>query len=210
MDRIRKVIHSLTSGFLWLFVLAPILGVSGWSFFWIAEHWGAPWFVAIAVSTCFDGAALLMASYSVRYAEEGLSGSGPRTVVRLIVGAGVFIQTFHAHLDHEPPGGIVLWGSLPVISMLVYETHVHWIRRKALSRRGHAYPTPLPSFGAATWILFPWTTLTFLREIVEGRRRALAGRILSENDAPAQVPAQARPEPARIRSDPISDRKSVV
>jgi hypothetical protein len=57
--------------------------------------------------------------------------------------------------------------------MLVYEIHIRWEKRKALARAGSVYPSPLPSFGMMTWILFPFSTINQLRDITLARRAAL-------------------------------------
>ncbi len=170
---IRRAVQAVARSFLWLVVLVPILGVSAYSLYYIGRYFGAPWFIAIAFSTCFDGVALLAAGYSVRYAQAGLSGGFPRSIVRIFALIAAFLQTFHARIGHELPGAWILWASLPVGAVLVYEIHIRWERRKALARAGSIYPAPLPQFGLMSWLLFPLSTLNQLREITLARRTAL-------------------------------------
>lgn len=170
---VRRALRAFVSSFLWLAVLTPILAVSAYSLYWVARHFGVPWYFAIAMSTCFDGVALLAADYSVKYAQAGLSGSWPRSVVRIFALTAAFLQTYHAKLGHEPTGGWVLWAALPIGAVTVYEIHIRWERRKALARSGSIYPAPLPSFGIVTWLLFPFSTLDKMRDIVQARRTAL-------------------------------------
>jgi hypothetical protein len=160
-------------GFLWLAVLGPILGVSAFSMFYVARYLGAPPWIAICASTCFDGVALLCADYSLRYAQAGLSGSAPRTVVRIFALLGAYVQTLHARIGGGPPGSWVFWASLPIGAVTVYEVHIRFERRKALARSGVHYPAPLPAFGLVTWALFPINTLKSLREIVGKRKEAI-------------------------------------
>ena len=80
---VRLAIKRVVGGFLWLVVLVPILGVSAYSLYFIGRYLGAPPYIAIAFSTCFDGVALFAARKSVDYAQAGLSGSFPAPVVRL-------------------------------------------------------------------------------------------------------------------------------
>jgi len=170
---IRTTIRRIVGGFLWLVVLVPILGVSAYSLYYIGRYLGAPWYIAIAFSTCFDGVALFAARKSVDYAQAGLSGSFPKFVVRLFALTAAFLQTLHVRINHEPRAAAILWASLPIGAMLVYEIHIRWERRKALARAGSIYPAPLPSFGFMTWVLFPMSTTNQLREIALARRGAL-------------------------------------
>lgn len=160
-------------GFLWLAVLGPILGVSAWSMYYVAQYLGAPPAVAICASTCFDGVALLCADYSLRYAQAGLSGSVARTVVRLFALLGAYVQTLHAKIGGGPQGSWLFWASLPVGAVTVYEVHIRFERRKALAQAGVHYPAPLPAFGLVTWALFPIKTYQSLREIVGKRKDAI-------------------------------------
>jgi len=188
MNRLRRAISAIVGGFLWLVVLVPILGVSAYSLYYIGRYLGAPWYIAIAFSTCFDGVALFAARKSVDYAQAGLSGSFPKFVVRLFAFGAAYLQTLHVRINHEPRAAGLLWASLPIGAMLVYEMHIRWERRKALARAGVAYPSPLPSFGLMAWLLFPLSTLNQLRDITKARRGALvtvANRVVLDFQAQA-------------------------
>jgi len=170
---VAKTTHGLISKSLWLCVLVPILAVSAYSLYYVARHLGVPPWIAWSMSTCFDGVALLAADYSLKYAQEGMSGSGPRTVVRVFALLAAFVQTMHARIGEQPPGSWVLWASLPIGAVTVYEIHIRWERRKALARAGWSYPAPLPAFGLATWVLFPVKSVEGLRAIVGKRKDAI-------------------------------------
>lgn len=164
---------SWASRFLWLLVLTPVLAISGYSLFYVARHLGVPAPFALGMSTVFDGGAILCADYSLKYAQEGLSGSVPRTAVRILALIGAYVQTFHARLGGELSGAWVLWASLPLVAVTIYEIHLRWERRKALAAAGVIYPASLPAFGLATWVLFPFKTIGALRTIVGDRREAM-------------------------------------
>jgi Lsr2 protein/uncharacterized protein DUF2637 len=207
------------SRLLWLVVLAPVLVISGYSLFWVARSLGVPPSIAIGMSTCFDGAALLCANYSLKYALDGLSGSAPRAAVRVFALVGAYIQTLHARIGHEPPGSAVLWASLPIIAVIVYEVHIRWERRKALARAGVAFPAPLPAFGIVSWVLFPLKTLTSMRNIVGKRGDAVTNAAANIFIVPANEPSNttltansaseppslpSQPRPVRISAKPIT------
>jgi hypothetical protein len=173
MARLQRFIASAISRFIWLLVLAPILGLSAYSLYWVGRHFGVPPLIAITISTCFDGAALKSADYSLKYAQKGMSGTLPRTFTRILAVTSAFLQTFHARLAGEPPGAWVLWASLPVIATVLYEIHLRLERFKALARTGNVYPAPLPQWGLASWALFPLKTYHSARDIVIARTNAL-------------------------------------
>lgn len=220
-NAIKRALLAFVSGSLWIVVLVPILGVSGYSLYFVTRWLGAPWYVAASVSTCFDGVALLAADYSLKYAQEGLAGTMPRFVVRVFALLGSGLQTLHARIGHEPPGSWVLWAALPWGAVLVYEIHIRWARRKALAKAGHIYPKPLPSFGLVTWVLFPFSTLDELRKVVKDRRVALVraaqtARLVDVTDAQPlprvvkrkeaaprpEAAADPAPEPATMQEQP--------
>lgn len=163
---------------LWALVLSVILIIGGYSLYVIARHQGVPPLIALGMSTVFDGTAILAAKYSVRYAEEGLNGSFPRTVVRVFALLTAYIQTFHAITKDGLSKSWILWASLPIAAMLVYEIHIRWAKRGALIAGGSAYATPLPAFGLISWILNPLVTFGAFRQVVESRREAILAKAL--------------------------------
>jgi hypothetical protein len=206
--------------FIWLLVLVPILGVSAYSLFWVARHFGVPPYIAIFMSTCFDGAALVGADYSLKYAQKGMSGSKPRIFVNCLALVSAFLQTFHARLAGEPPGAWLMWASLPVIAAVLYDIHIHYERRKAQARAGSIYPSPLPKYGIIRWILFPLSTLRDLRDIVVARSSALqivaltlAEEFKREARAVRNVRERIEPapaEPASSGAEPVQERTAEV
>lgn len=181
--RNAKRADKLVNRSLWLVVLGVILTISAYSFYVIARKLGVPPIIAIGVSTCFDGVTLLAANYSVRYTADGLSGSFPRAVVRIAALLTAYLQTFHAITKDGYSKSWVIWASLPIAAMVVYEIHIRWAKRKALINGNATFPAPLPSFGFITWCLFPRDTLANLRQVVERRRQA----VLAHSLAHAQI-----------------------
>ncbi len=138
------------------------------------RHLSVPPLFAAGMSTAYDGTALVLAGLALRHAQAGLSGAAPRTWVWAFAGVSAWLNAQHVPLGHEPRAAIVGWAALPIAAVVVFDLNTRWERRKALSRAGRAYPTPLPSFGALTWLLFPFSTLDALRVTVKERREALA------------------------------------
>jgi len=200
---LRRFLRVAYSRFLWLIVLVPTLGVSAYSFYWVGTHFGVPPLIAIFISTCFDGSALVAADYSLKYAEKGMSPTKPQAFVRVVALTSAFLQTFHAKLAGEPRGAWVMWAALPVIAVVLYDIHISFERRKALARSGQVYPAPLPKWGLASWSLFFLSTLNALRDVTLARREALKTVAL-------QVASDFRREADRTRNtreriEPVAD-----
>jgi hypothetical protein len=197
--------------FLWLIVLSVVLSVSAYSLYFVARHFGVPPIFAAAMSTCFDGAALIMADLSLRYVQSGRSGTSARVAVWAFAGLSAYLQTFHVRLGgHEPPGGLVMWASLPIIAVTLYELHARFDRRKALASSGSIYPSPMPQWGINTWMYFPLSTLNAKRELILARRGALSAaanvvvdefirestKVRNTRERPERASEPARSEPA--------------
>lgn len=165
-------------GALWLLILVPLLAVSAYSLYYVARHLGVPRVFAVCFCACFDGVALLCAHYSLLYAQEGLSGSFPRTVVRIAALVAALVQTLHVTYGHENRLAILVWASLPISAVTVYEVHIRWERRKALAKAGQIYPAPVPSFGLLTWLMFPFKAWSAMREVVGKRKDAVLNHAL--------------------------------
>jgi hypothetical protein len=200
-----RVVKAIANRSLWLIVLVPILAVSGYSLFYVARYLGVPPPFAVVMSTCFDGTALIAAEYSLRYAQVGLSGSGPRAVVRIFALIAAWLQTLHARIGHEPPGAWALWAALPIAAVVVYDIHIRWERRRALANAGVIYPAPLPAFGLSTWVLFPFASLGGLRGIVERRKNAIIAN--AERRLPVTIQGEIVKEPVkeRVVKEPAKD-----
>jgi hypothetical protein len=218
-SRLGAALRIAYTRFIWLLVLVPILGVSAYSYYWVARHFGVPPGIAIFFSTCYDGAALVGADYSLKYAQKGMSGSKPRAFVNCLALVSAFLQTFHARLAGEPPGAWIMWASLPVIAVVLYDIHIHYERRKAQARSGSIYPSPLPKYGIVRWFLFPLGTLSDLRDIIVARSRALqtvaltladefqreARSVRNVRERIEPAPADPALEPAELQQERMPD-----
>ena len=203
----RDRFSALIARFRHLAVLGMILAMSGYSLYSVMRHFGMPPVFAIGTSTCLDGAALIFADYSLRYIQDRMSGALPRILIYVFASVSAWMNSLHAFTGHWNRLTIPFWAGLPFTAVAIFEVHRRWERRKALSRAGKAYPLPLPSFGASTWILFPFSTLGFLRGIVMERRRVLAESLLREvieSPMPAIAESVAKHEMPSARVIPIT------
>jgi hypothetical protein len=159
----------------WLIVMSASLGFSTWSLFWIARHWGAPIPAAAIVSLFFDGAAILCADYSLKYARTGDSGFIPQCGVFTLAGLSAYLNSQHAALNHNPGPARILYAAPPIVAVVIYEFHVRWERRRALRSTGRI-PEAMPVFGRYAWFLFPGRTLGVLRSITKTRLNVIKVR----------------------------------
>lgn len=209
MDRLKAA----WQGWLWLIVMVPVIGIAAYSLYYVARHLGVPPLFAIGMSTCFDGAALLLAGHSLKYAQEGVSGARDRFWVVVFAGISCYLQAMHSRIGHEPPGSWLLWAALPLVAVVVFDSHHRLARRKALAKAGRIFPAPLPSFGLVSHLLFPLATLNSFRGIVRQRWEAVAlvansqsPTITGREPTPSRaIPAPNAPEPARNGGIPASN-----
>ena len=152
----------------WLIVMSAALGFSTWSLYYIARHYGAPAPAAVVVSMFFDGAAVLCADYSLKYARTGDSGFIPQLGVFTLAGLSAYLNSQHAQLNHDPSAARILFAAPPIVAVVIYEFHVRWERRRALRNSGRI-PAVMPVFGRYAWFLFPLRTIKVLRSITAGR-----------------------------------------
>jgi hypothetical protein len=178
----------------WSIVLGVVLSISGYSFYVIARHFAVPPLIAIGMSTVYDGSAMLAASYAVKYAEKGLSGTVPRMAVRIFAGTAAYLQTFHARMTHQPNGAWVLWASLPVIAAILYEIHLRFVKREALIAGGSTYASPAPAFGTLSWCIYPRDTYDALKQVVVRRKDAILQHALRRTEVIAAVEPVRRPQ----------------
>ena len=186
--RQATVMHKFISRSLWAIILIPILAVSAYSLYVVARYFGVPPIIAIAMSTCFDGVALLCANYSIRYAEQGLNGTVPRMAVRLFALLGAYVQTFHARIGgNSLSGSWILWASLPIAAVVVYEVHIRWAKREALIAANATFTAPRPEFGTLTWVMYPAETWNALRNVIGVRKDAITRHALASPQIVAAV-----------------------
>ena len=161
--------------FAWLIILACALGISGWSLFYVARHEGAPIPVALVVSACVDGAALVCADLAMDAMTKGYSAAAPRLAVWIFAGAGAWLNSYHAIIAHESSFVRVLWAVPSITAVVVYEFRSRSIRQGVLTKQ-HKNTPPLPTMGALSWLLFPRETFTSTRKLVAYQRRRMLER----------------------------------
>ena len=168
-----------TSG--WLIILGAVLSMSSYSLFFVGRHIGVPTPFALIGSACFDGVALLSATYSLRYAELGMIGTGPRMAVFAFGALSATLNAFHAVIGHEPYFAIAWWIGPPIAAVVVLEFHLRWTRRIALMTHGLIAKSYRP-LGRRVWVDHPFEAFRTRRAISAERLRQV-----TEEEAPTYV-----------------------
>jgi hypothetical protein len=135
---------SLTSS-IWVAVVIITLALSNWSLFAVGRHYGLPIVLAAVLSVPFDGAALVCADISLKYAREhGANGAGPRSAVTILAGLSAWLNSLHATLLHVGMPAHVMYAVPPLVALFLFEAHTRYERRGAL-----------PILGAFIWSRHP-------------------------------------------------------
>lgn len=164
--RSRLSLEKLINSIGWLVVVGSALTLSAWSLYWVGRRYGLPIPLAILVSAAFDGAGIVSADLTLKYARtHGDSGFGPRLGVLTLAGMSAYLNMQHAILAHDPFAARVLYSVPPITAVTMFELHSRYERRAALKRAGRVAPA-LPAFGRNAWLLFPLRTLRVSRQIV--------------------------------------------
>jgi hypothetical protein len=176
----------------WLAVLVPALGMSCWSLFYVARSWGVPPWIAVGVSACFDGLAIVAADLALRYARtHGDSGLGARLTMLAAMAVSAYLNSQHAAIVGAPWPARVLYAGPPVAACLAFELSMRYQRRGALRAAGRVAPA-MPVFGRAAWALFPVRTTRALRAVVARKIERVEAEAAGRDLRPVLAPAEAR------------------
>lgn len=173
MKKSRKSALEFAVNSVWFIVVISALALSAYSLYWIGIHYGVPQPLAIIISTCFDGAAVVAGDISLKWARtHGDSGFASRIALFMFAGASMFLNVQHGIILHDSRAACILYGAPPFIAVTVLELHTRYERRSALQRAGRVAKA-LPPVGKWTWIFHFSSTLQTLSLITKHRLAAL-------------------------------------
>ena len=108
--------------------------------------------------------------------------------VRVFALIGAYVQTFHARIGGNAlSGSWILWASLPIAAVVVYEVHIRWAKREALIAANATFTAPRPEFGTLTWVMYPAETWNALRDVIGVRKDAITRHALASPQIVAAV-----------------------
>src|SRR5271165_732391 len=154
MERIERIF----SGFWWLLIVVPAIGISTWSLAYLAYHLGGlPIILAGGVSACYDGGAIgafyISLQWQRKYESSGLSA---QLAALLFAASSFYLNWNHGALMGYPIAVRYLLAMPSVIALITLELWLRFLHRGTLKR-------PVPKPEAMAWVLFPWQSLKNLR-----------------------------------------------
>lgn len=162
-------------------VLVVSLMLSWWSLYTLAvEFYGLPKWLAAGVSIAFDGAALFVADLASKYARSEDSGLATKLATYVFVVASVYLNIEHAILLGFGTPGIVLLGSPPVASAILFELYLRFVHRNEMRSQG-LVAKRMPVFGKLAWIMFPGQTLKGFRNVIFYRLNETVTEVTGES-----------------------------
>lgn len=153
----KQVLERIFSGFWWLLVVAPAIGISTWSLAWLAMHYGVPQFLAYSVSACYDGGAIaafyISLQWQIKYKSSGLSA---QLAAILFAGSSFYLNWNHGVLIGYPIPVRYLLAMPSIVALITLELWLRFMHRGSIVK-----PVPKPELMA--WLLFPRQSLINLR-----------------------------------------------
>ncbi|MEV5915726.1 hypothetical protein AB0M00_43450 [Streptomyces chartreusis] len=166
-------------------VMAAALSVGTWSIYTLLTVvFHAPKGIALLGCGMFDGAALLFARLSQKYAVTTDSGIAPRFAMLLMVATSSWINWQHGQLEGWGTVGSVILASAPAVAEIAFEMWHRYEHRATLRRLGRVAQT-LPVLGKWAWLMHPMRSRKTIdahikaalteHEAVADRREEVAG-----------------------------------
>lgn len=136
-------------------VLVTALAISWWSMATMAMNdFGLPNWLAYAVSTAYDGAALFVAVIAMEYSKTEDSGFMARVTTAGFIGLSAWLNLQHAQMMDLNAAGQVFYAAPAISAGLLFEVMLRFENRQQLRNSGRIAKA-LPAYGRLTWLRFP-------------------------------------------------------
>lgn len=139
-------------------------------------QFGLPTVLSIGVSLAFDGAAILSASLSIKYAKTADSGLMTELATFAFIATSVYITVQHAILADYGVVGMVMFGAAPVIVGIVLKLYLNFLTRQARKEAGRIVER-LPVAGTLTWLRYPKESFKLMSVAMQNRLIKAADRV---------------------------------
>ncbi|MCF3101442.1 hypothetical protein IPZ58_07590 [Streptomyces roseoverticillatus] len=184
------------------FIGAAAAGITGWSLYVIARHYGVPKFLALGTAAVFDGAAMACLYLAGQAVRERRSALGPLLATLGMASVSVYLNKLHADLIHGGRGAFLLF-AMPTVVLLILAGLSWSAQRARLRAQDGDIPAALPRLGFWGWLLATEEAWKRTKDQVEAH---VTG---TERTAARQAPKKPRKAADAIREhfagmDPIA------
>ncbi|MFC5144270.1 DUF2637 domain-containing protein [Streptomyces aureoversilis] len=169
------------------FIGAAAAGITGWSLYVIARHYGVPKILAFGTAAVFDGAAMACLNLASQAVRERRSALGPLLATLGMASISVYLNRLHADLIHGGRGAFLLF-AMPTVVLLIL-AGLSWSAQRARMRAQDGdVPATLPRLGFWGWLIA--TEESWKRTTTQVRAH------VTSTDNPRTEPAPAKPRSA--------------
>lgn len=140
-----------------------------------------PTILSMGVSLAFDGAAILSASLSIKYARTADSGLMTELATFAFIATSVYITVQHAVLADYGVVGMVMFGAAPVIVGIILKLYLNFLTRQARKDAGRIVER-LPVAGTLTWLRYPKESFRLMSVAMQNRLIKAADRVEMPED----------------------------
>jgi len=144
-------------------------------------QFGLPQILSMGVSLAFDGAAILSALLSIKYAKTGDSGLMTELATFVFVATSVYITVQHAILEDYGIVGMVMFGAAPIIAGIILKLYLNFLTRQARKEAGRIVER-LPVAGTLTWLRYPSQSFKLMSVAMQNRLIKAADRVEMPED----------------------------
>ncbi|WP_367138887.1 MULTISPECIES: DUF2637 domain-containing protein [Streptomyces] len=192
----KALLDKIKSRLVWWASLALIggaaAGITGWSLYVIARHYGVPQLLAIGTAAVFDGVAMACLHLAGQAVRERRSALGPHLATLGMAAASIYLNRLHAELIHGGRGAFLLF-AMPTVALLLL-AGLSWSAHRARMRAQDGdVPATLPKLGFWGWLLATEKAWERTKEQVEAH---VTG---TDQTTPAQVEKKPRDAAEALR-----------
>ncbi|WP_367134466.1 MULTISPECIES: hypothetical protein [Streptomyces] len=134
------------------FIGTAAAGITGWSLYVIARHYGVPRLLSFGPGAVFDGVAMACLHLAGQAVRERRSALGPLLATLGMASISVYLNKLHADLVHGGRGAFLLF-AMPTVALLLL-AGLSWSAQRARMRAEEGdIPAALPRLGFWGWLL---------------------------------------------------------
>lgn len=201
-DRIPQIMKYVGFGA----VLVTALAISWQSMATMAMNdFGLPHWLAYAVSTAYDGAAIFTAVIATEYAKTEDSGFAARMTTVGFVALSAWLNLQHAQMMGLPLAGQVFYAAPAIVAGILFELMLKFENRQELRARGRVAQS-LPVYGKVTWLRFGKKAFANVSKVLKHRMDVQTNKEIGQTDV--QTLSVDKPDVLDVVSVPSKTKKT--